>query len=237
MLLLDGGDSLFKGSETTAPVISDQGAIVVEAMNAMRYDAMALGRRDLEAPAAVVRARFEEAQFPILSANVDPAGLLPNVQPYLLRQVDGHTIAIIGATSETVERRFQALGVDLTVENAVDSVQRAAGEVRGKADIIIVLSNLQREESERLAQAVPGIDVVVDVYRGSWFAPSAVEGVEGQVVLHASGTLGEYLGVLSVHFDAQGQVVSFEGYASPLTLEYGDDLEIVEIMRKHARQQ
>ena len=71
---------------------------------AMGYEAMALGGRDLDAPLATVRARFKEAGFPFLAASVQPSGAqddgaLPNVQPYLLRRMGRHTIAVVGASA------------------------------------------------------------------------------------------------------------------------------------------
>jgi len=236
VLLLDSGDSLFRGGSSTTNTDPDQGVLLIEAMNAMGYDAMALGGRDLDAPTSTVQARFEGAHFSLLSANVESGGALLNILPYLLRQADGHTIAIIGATSEAVEQRSQTLGIDLAVENAVEAVQRAVEEVQDRADIIVVLSNLEREKNELLAQTVSSIDVIIGVYRGWPLTPSTIARTGGQVILHASGTQGEYLGVLSLHFDAQGQVASFEGYTAALTAEdYADDPEMTQIMREYAR--
>ena len=61
MLLLDSGDTLFRGGVAAASEDPDQGAWVIEAMNAMGYDAIAMGNRELQALLPVVQARFEEA--------------------------------------------------------------------------------------------------------------------------------------------------------------------------------
>jgi 2',3'-cyclic-nucleotide 2'-phosphodiesterase (5'-nucleotidase family) len=240
VLLLDSGDSLFKRSEAAASTDSKQGALPIEAMNAMGYDAMALGVMDL-APVSVVQARFQEADFPILSTNADLAGALPRlseqklVQPYLLRQMDGHTVAIIGATSEVARQRAQALGIALTVEDPVDAVRRTVEEVRDRADIIILLANLDQQINVLLAREVAGIDVIIGSYKSGQIRPATVEGPEGTVVLHASGVQGEYLGVLSLHFDAAGHIGSFEGFAEPLTLDkYADDPDIVRLIHQYA---
>jgi len=202
----------------------------------MGYDAMALGLADL-APVSIAEAHFQEANFPILSANVGATGVLTNVQPYLLKEVEGHTvIAVVGATNEaTMEQQVKMLGVSLQVRDAVEAIRRTVEEVREQADVIIVLGNLSQETNTLLAQQVPGIDAVIGVYKSWQIHPIAVQGPEGQVVLHSSGTLGEYLGVLTLYFDTQGRVVSFEGRGAALTPDYyGDDPEMVRLILEQA---
>jgi 2',3'-cyclic-nucleotide 2'-phosphodiesterase (5'-nucleotidase family) len=203
-------------------------------MNAMKYDAMTLGERELGAPLSTVQARFEEARFPILSANVETDDELPNMQSYLLRQVGEHTIAIVGVTSEEVRQRFEALDLDLTVEDPITALGQVVDEARQHADIIILLSTVNRSSAEALAQAIPGIDVIIGVYKGGQRAPVAVPGAEGEVVFQASGMQGKYLSVLTLHFDAQGQVTEFEGRSLALTDHYADDPEMVQLIRRYA---
>jgi len=232
VLLLDSGNSLYalRASATTDP---SRGALPVEAMNAMQYDAMALGEMDLAASSEVVRARFGEASFPILSANVGPAGALPNVQPYVLRSLDGHRVAVIGVTGDIPAARLQTLGISLTVESAQEAVRRAVEEVRSQAEVIILLSNLPRTENAKLAQEVAGLDVVIGAYGGETVKPQTVEGPEGTVILCAAGPQGKSLGMLTVHLDAQGRVVTFTGQSYSLTPQYADDPEMVQIMGKY----
>jgi 5'-nucleotidase len=211
-----------------------QGALLVEAMNAMSYDAMALGATDLDAPLSTLRARFEEAQFPIVSANVSIDGELPNVQPYVLRQIDGHTVAIVGVTSESAGPKLEALGLDPTVEDPIAAVGRVVEEVGEGADIILVLSNLERSSAEALARAVPGVDAIVGLYKGVQRTPAAVPDAGRDVVLHASGMEGQYLGALTLHFDAQGQLAAYDGRAWALTDRYADDPQMADLIRRHA---
>lgn len=237
VLLLDSGESLFRGDYWRTSPDTGQGALLVEAMNMMGYDAMAFGARDLDAPISTVQARLEDAQFAFLSANVKASGVLPNVQSTLLREIEGHTVGIIGITSEQAEKRFQELGLDLTVEDPIAAVGQAVKKIRKRADIIILLSTLNQSQAEELAEAVPDIDAIVGTYHGVQHTALAIPGVENEVVLHGSGMQGEYLGVLQLHFDAQGRVTEFEGRAMPLTDYYEDDPQMVELYRRYASQQ
>jgi 5'-nucleotidase/UDP-sugar diphosphatase len=238
VLLLDSGESLFRGGYSIESDNPKQGALIVAAMNALGYDAMALGERDLGAPFSTIQARLEEAGFPIVSANVRRSvaqgkDALPNLQPYLLRQIGGHTVAIVGATSETAGRRLEALGLDVP-RDVLTAVGQAVKEAQRRADVVVVLSNLEQSEVEALVQAVPGIDAIIGVYRGGQLAPVALTGAEGQVVFQASGRQGEHLGVLTLHLDAQGQVTGFEGRPLALTDAYADDPEMLQLMREYA---
>ncbi|HDQ72269.1 MAG TPA: bifunctional metallophosphatase/5'-nucleotidase [Chloroflexi bacterium] len=207
----------------------DSGKLIVRAMNAMGYDALALGTTEVAA-LPVMRARFQEVDFPVLSANVGIRGALPNVQPYLIVEMDGHTIAIVGATDERIDQLGDQVGLPMEVESAVEAVQRTLQEVEERADIVVVLSNLDWQVNETLAQEVPGIDVIIGASRRR--LNEAVTGPEGLVVLQAAGTRGEYLGVLTLGFDGAGRVAAFDARHVALTPNYDDDPEIARMIRE-----
>ncbi|MGC8873629.1 MAG: hypothetical protein ACP5SI_04160 [Chloroflexia bacterium] len=232
VLLLDSGNSLIapKPTQTSDP---SQGALPVAAMNRMGYDAMALGPKDLGPDLETVRQRFQEAAFPILAANVFPEGALPNLKPYLLRTVDSHTVAVVGLTDPKTAQRAQALGLPLAVEDPEEALRHTLAALPREVQVVIVLSNLDQASTEHLAQAVPGIDLIIGMNGGRQVDPKAIAGPEGQVVIHASYVQGEYLGVLTVQFDAQGRVVTFSGRSQPLDPQYVDDPEIAELMARY----
>mgnify|MGYP000264153671 CR=1 FL=1 len=97
VLVLDAGDSLLRDR---APGLTSQGKSSVHLMNMMGYDAMALGAGDLALLGVEgIRQRMQEARFPFLSANAvltETGALL--AQPYLIREVEGRRIAVIGLT-------------------------------------------------------------------------------------------------------------------------------------------
>jgi 2',3'-cyclic-nucleotide 2'-phosphodiesterase (5'-nucleotidase family) len=204
--------------------------LIVRAMNAMGYDALALGPMDV-APLPLMQARFQEADFAILSANVGTEGVLPNVQPYLIEEIGGHTVAIIGATNERIgQQGFQESGLSLSVESAVVAVRRAVQEVTKQANVVVVLSNLGGRANETLAQEIPGIDAIIGAFGGR--QNKEVAGPEGLVVLRAAGTRGEWLGVLTPRFDDGGRVAAFDAWQVALTPDYADDPDIARMIRE-----
>jgi 2',3'-cyclic-nucleotide 2'-phosphodiesterase (5'-nucleotidase family) len=119
----------------------------------------------------------------------------------------------------------------------IAAVGRAVKRARRRADVIVLLSTLQRSSVEALVQEIPGIDVIIGQDHATSFKPITVPGADGEVVFHAVGNQGEYLGLLTLNLDAEGQVTGFDGYAIALTDRYGDDPAMIELIREHARNQ
>jgi len=96
LLLLDGGNTFWSRVSVT---VQSQGKVIVEAMNLMGYDAVALGETDLQLGEDILRQRIADAQFAVLSANVivQSTGEL-FADPYVLLEVGGRTVGIIGVT-------------------------------------------------------------------------------------------------------------------------------------------
>ena len=113
VLLLDSGD-MWSGT-----LISDrnEGALGVQAYNALGYDAAAVGNHEFDYgpigpertgssdPFGSLKARIKEAHFPILSANIKErtSGDIPpweNLAASVMIERAGYRIGIVGATTE-----------------------------------------------------------------------------------------------------------------------------------------
>ena len=156
LLLLDAGDSLFGdrflGQQT-------QGKGVVEAMNLLGYDAMALGGGDMRLGLDTLRQRMAEAEFPFLSANVILSGTETLfTEPYIIKEIGDHRVAIIGLTEPEAADAVQGA---VTVLNPIETARRYVAEVGSEASIIIVLSHIGVERNMKLAGEVEGIDLIV----------------------------------------------------------------------------
>ncbi len=66
VITVDAGDSLFGTPESDMT----HGVVMMQAMNQMGYDAMALGDRDFIYGADILLETLQKAEFPILSANI-----------------------------------------------------------------------------------------------------------------------------------------------------------------------
>ena len=159
VLLIDAGD-MWQG---TLESNIAEGAPVVAAYNALRYDAVAIGNHEFDfgpvGPAAVagfaaedprgaLKARAKEANFPFLAANLIEEATnapvsWPNVKPSHRFDVAGIAVGVIGATSRnTPESTLAAHLQGLRVAELAETIQAEAEVLRAAgAQLIIVTAH------------------------------------------------------------------------------------------------
>jgi len=224
VLLLDAGNSLI-GDQ--APANTTQGKSSIEAMNLIGYDAMALALPDLSLGRDALQARIAEAGFPILSANVRLAGAdQPLTQSYVLRQVGGQNIAIIGLTEAGQVDGFTIADPLATLKKVVPSAKKEAG-------IIIVLTHAPVSVARQWAAQVSDIDLIIT--GGDEYMPAG-EMVGDTLIVHAdvgmSGHAGRNMGVVAANFDAQGRLTGQTNSVIPISADLAEDAEMVEWVAK-----
>jgi 5'-nucleotidase/UDP-sugar diphosphatase len=142
-LLLDAGD-FFQGHPIGTVT---QGKAIVEYMNDVKYDAMALGNHDYDSGENAIKAALALGKFPILSCNITDraTGDFPSyLRPYIIIEKVGVKIAIIGFTTTDTEKMSfpdNIKGVDFTDEKV--ALTKYVQIVRDKegADIVIALGH------------------------------------------------------------------------------------------------
>ncbi len=232
LLLLDAGDSLFGdrflGQQT-------QGKGVVEAMNLLGYDAMALGGGDMRLGLDTLRQRMAEARFPFLSANVVLSGTdTLFTEPYVIKEIGDHKVAIIGLTEPEAADAVQGA---VTVLEPIETARRYVEEVSPKASIIIVLSHIGVEENMKLAEEVEGIDLIVSG-AGQVLPGQAIQNqTTGTLIVQAEvpspGHAGRMVGIARLQIDGQGKITSHQWTAVPLTPDFADDPEMRALLDTH----
>ncbi len=219
-MLLDTGDALIGGG-----VLGEKtrGQAIVAGMNLMAYDAMALGPKELSLGPDLLRQRMEEAEFPILSANVVVSGTQELIaQPYVILEVGGHHLGIIGLTRvpDRPLAGFQVL-------DPQQAVARYLPEVAGRADVIIVLTNMTYQTALTLAGAVPGIDLVVAALPDKLPGQVTTAPGTGTMVVVAERPVarhtGRQVGRLVVTVGADGTLSEPSWKIEPMTRQIADD--------------
>jgi 5'-nucleotidase/UDP-sugar diphosphatase len=230
LLLLDGGNTLW-GDFPSAATEQSQGKVMVEAMNLMGYDAMALGETDLQLGEDVLRQRMAEADFAVLSANVvvRSSGEL-FAAPYVLLEAGGRQVGILGLTGTGAG---QMVG-SLAIINPAGSLAEYMKELQAQTENIIVLSNLGWEANVRLAETVPGIDVIIgaggsDVSSESWQSPQTGTLV-CQPSLFGRGQPASVVTLLTATIDRSGAVTEYFGETVPLEGGWPDDAALQQLL-------
>lgn len=183
VVLLDAGD-LLQGNPlayVAARVSTNRTNPIIAAMNAMHYDAAAIGNHEYNYGLPYLDSAVRQAAFPLLSANtyrISPAGLHA-YNPWTIVERAGIKVGIVGATTPGV-MVWDATNISgrLRFGDIVPAVRQAVQEVRAAgADIVLVTihSGLNEPSSydtvstglpsenvaARVANEVPGIDLLL----------------------------------------------------------------------------
>jgi Cytochrome c554 and c-prime len=117
---------------------------------AMNYDVLNIGAREAQFTAAQLRELKTGSPTPIISANLlDKNTRQPIFDSYRIVQRDGFRVAIIGVLDP---RAAENPGDGLVVGEMESAVERSLAELRGKADLIVLLAFADEAALGRLAQ-------------------------------------------------------------------------------------
>jgi len=206
---------------------------MVEAMNAMGYDALTVSQMELALGLETIKQREAEAKFSFLSANlVKPGDNQPFFRPYVVLERQGVHIGIIGL-SEPEASQTPGVEDQVTVLDPTETARRYVGELRAKVDMLIVLSHLGVDADKALAQAVPGIDIIVG---GNTRQLMRMPEQVGNTLIVQQGYRGEWVGRLQATYDTQGVPSAFTEEMITLTSDFRDDPEVAALVKKWAEQ-
>ena len=139
-----------------------KGSSIIEIMNELGYDAMAIGPKDLAFGEENLRDSAKMAKFPFLSANLvkEYTGeIVDYATPYIVKEYKGIKIGIIGITTPMVFleniKGLKILDPILTTRKYVSLLKKIRG------NIIIFLSNLGLAEDKRITYEVNGINIII----------------------------------------------------------------------------
>ena len=182
-----------------------QGKSSIEAMNAMNFDAMVVGNHEFDFGQIVLKERISEATFPVLGANVLGISAL---KPYIVRDVGGISIAVIGVvTGDTPVTTHPKNVTGLQFLSPEDTVAKYVRELRGKSNIIVVLSHIGFGADIDLAKKVDGIDFIVG---GHTHAKVEKPELVGKTIIVQAFEHSKVLGVLDLTVE-NGSVVQASG--------------------------
>jgi len=224
VLWLDAGDTTH--GTTVANLF--YGASVVDALNKAGLDVMAPGNHDYNYGHDVLLLRAQEAEFPILAANVffKDTGE-PFLPPYTFFELDGVRIAVIGfspmSTPVTTHPKNVAA---LHFEDALAVAAELVPQLREQADLVVVLSHLGYEDDVLLAKAVPGIDVIVGGHSHTKLDEPVVV---GDTIIVQANEYGKYLGFLKLVVE-DGKIIAYEGRLIPTTADMPISQEIADVL-------
>jgi len=258
-LLLDCGDTI-QGSPLGyyhARKHLDAVDPTILAMNALRYDGMTVGNHEYNFGRTVQDKARAEATFPWLSANIlNTADKSPFFTPYIIREVSGVKVAVIGLTTPGIPSWEDPRNIQgLDFQDPVEAARRLVAELRatGKADLIVVSMHMGLEEdiatgsrppgqvarentAIETARSIPGVDLIIMGHTHRLVPSLMINGV----LLAQAGRWGDNLirADLYLEKDAAGHwtVLGKTSKAISVTAEVPMDMAIVKLVEPYERE-
>lgn len=198
-LLIDCGD-IAQGTPLSNLFM---GRPMIDFMNAMAYDAGTIGNHEFDWGSAAFRVMANQATRPIVCANLVDVhtGKVPyGMKRFIVKSVDGVKVGITGLiTTTTPSMSFKQNVGSFRFLNEVEALKTVIPEMRkAGAQVIIVASHCGDKEDRALAEAVPGIAVIVGGHSHTALKDPIF--ANGTVIVQA-GKYMRYLGKLDVTID------------------------------------
>ncbi len=251
-LVLDGGD--FSIGSLIQTLYTTQGA-ELRTMGALGYDAAAVGNHEFDHTGTGFAAMLNAAvgsgdRVPaLLMANYKPAGDNPNkldiqramsaygVRDYMLLERSGVTYGIFGLMGEDSHSCAPSSG--FTLGNMAENAQRCVDALKAEgAEFIICLSHSgtnekkKLSEDERLAEKVPGIDLIVSGHTHTTLeAPLVV----GNTYIVSAGPYCENLGSITIDWKPGGERELVDYHLTPIDETLSEDEDITYMIDRWKR--
>ncbi|MFD1712968.1 bifunctional metallophosphatase/5'-nucleotidase [Amnibacterium flavum] len=240
-LMVSAGDNI--GASTFTSFIQDDEP-TIEALNLMGLDASAAGNHEFDQGYEDLLTRVvPQADFPILSANVDGPAAIGELPEYSIEEVAGVRIGFIGAVTEDLPSLVSPAGMQgVVVGGIVDNVNRVADylsdgdDSNGEADVIVTVVHEGAETSGpttaitqdsvfgRIVSGLDGdIDAIVSGHTHQRYAGTVAFDPYQRPVIQA-GQYSEAMGRLTLTIDpATGVISSFVPVVVPLSTQTSTD--------------
>lgn len=217
-ILLDNGDTV-QGTILTDDLYNEhleKPNPMMDVMNFMGYDAMTLGNHEFNFGLDLIRKIENEAEFPILSANIynkkDGSDFM---KPYIIKEIAGVKVGIIGLTTPSIPKWDGPKVTELDFEAMDTAAEKHIKELKKESDIIIATAHAGLEQRH---EDWPG-DSAEEVIKKN---PE----IEVFLIGHDHAEVNEVVGntLVGGAKDAAKQVVRFDLYLK----RNGDTWEVVD---------
>jgi hypothetical protein len=199
-LTIDGGNLLFK-PQHLSPGLMQQAKItaagIIDSYNIMNYDAVAVGKNDLAAGLSFLQDQAAKSKFPWLSVNlVRKSDQGPVFSAALIRRMGNVSVGVIGLTAQDGSIQFGE-NEDAELLPWQKVLPDVVADLAVKCDLLILLSNNVYNENEKIAEAFPDINIIIQSSpRSENIAPK----LANKSLIVQTGKQGKYLGWMLINW-------------------------------------
>src|SRR5438132_863398 len=251
LLLLDSGDTIqgtpleyFHNQHNNTPPDP-----MMLSMNALHYDAMAVGNHEYNFGLTVLEKARSEARFPWLSANTyDKGAARTHYKPYIVKEVGRVRIGVLGLTTPGIPNWENVPNyAGLEFHETVGEARKWVAVLRHteKVDVVVIAMHMGVEEDLRtgqinpsqvpnenaaiaIARHVPGVDIILMGHTHREVSSLVVNGV----LLTQANRWASHVARVDVYFEQVGgrwRVIARSARTIPVTEKTTLDPEIAKL--------
>lgn len=183
---------------------------ILDGYSRIGYDCINVGGFDFANGKDFLLGLHQSSNIPFISANIvhkETAELV--FDPYTILECAGVKIGIIGL-ADHLPPHIEDFGVD----DVFSAGKRYLAEVETKADITVILANVDRKITKNLRQNFPTADYIFLSKTRSRTQPTTAQ--PAGPMIYSSGIQGKYLAQVSISFNKRDESIV---YASPKKAE------------------
>jgi sulfur-oxidizing protein SoxB len=224
VLFFDGGD-LFHG---TLPLVASKGNAILPVLEKLQLDGWVPGNWDFAYGKEQLKYLAERLHFPTLACNVkddDPRSTF--LKPYVIKEMAGLKVGVIGLTYPYVDETMPtSFSKGFTFSKGVDETQEAVSELKGKVDMIVLLSHMGLPLDVELARITDGIDLILSGHSHDRIEKPIT--VNGTLVVQA-GSSSSFLGKIELSI-SNGKIDSHDYELISIDESFPEDEEMKNIV-------
>ena len=207
VLLLHAGDFC----QGTSYFTELKGAVEVQALNALKYDAVTLGNHEFDNGIEALGSLLSGLEMPVVVCNYDfsPFEMGKYIKPYVIVEKAGKKIGIVGVLCGLKDMVAGDIANRIPEYDMIPTVQKYVDEVGPQCDLVVLLSHIGYVEHNpgditdpMLAAATRGIDVIIGGHSHTFLEqPDYVKNLDGKKVpIVQTGWMGVNMGEFHVTF-------------------------------------
>jgi 2',3'-cyclic-nucleotide 2'-phosphodiesterase (5'-nucleotidase family) len=231
VLLIDSGDMLSVMPD------SAKARVFFQLMQILKYDFLGIGDQEFVNGVDFLKGFIEQGTLPFHSASlkyIDPANgvMYPLAPPYLITEVAGRKVGLVGVTSNDAFKFFPAKYRQQVVVTDAEEVLPGilATFKREGVGIVIVVSHCGYPLDRKLAEQFSDIDVIIGGH-----TQTLLEKPEkaGRTLIVQAGEDGGRLGKLKLTLDHNGEVSDYASELFTLGRDVASDPQIDDVIKQY----